>query len=122
VLPGVNLISLQKPREKIPADFPIVDWMDDCHDFADTAGLIEECDLVVSVDTAVAHLAGALGKETYNFVRYSGYWPWLAPSTLSNEHHSIWYSTMCLLRQPALHNWQKPIDSMVEILEHRVVA
>ena len=109
-LAGVNLISLQKPQEAIPAGFPIVDWMDECHDFADTAALVEALDLVISVDTAVAHLAGSLGKPVANFVRFSGYWPWLAlPEVAPTMTHSIWYPSMQLFRQPALANWQEPI-------------
>lgn len=109
-LDGVQLVSLQKPREEIPADFPILDFMDECHDFADTAALIESLDMVVSVDTAVAHLAGALGVPTVNFVRFSGYWPWLAPNIADMPSRSIWYPQMVLARQPALNDWAAPIE------------
>lgn len=115
---GVNLISLQKPRETIPEGFPIVaDWIEDCHDFADTAALVEVLDLVISVDTAVAHLAGALGKPVWNFVRFSGYWPWLAPSPCLVPEHSIWYPTMYLYRQSALNDWREPIACAVSRLQ-----
>lgn len=116
-LRGVNLISLQKDnREPIPDGLPIVDWTADLHDFADTAALIEELDLVISVDTSVAHLAGALGKPVWNFVRFSGYWPWLAPSVAPDPEHSIWYPSMKLLRQPALGNWAEPIERATNYL------
>jgi Tfp pilus assembly protein PilF len=122
-LPGVNLISLQKPAETIPNGFPITaDWIDDCHDFADTAALIEALDLVISVDTSVAHLAGALGKPVWNFVRFSGYWPWLAPSLLPNPHNAIWYPSMRLLRQPGLSNWVGPIETATAWLRSEVEA
>ncbi len=119
-VPGVSLVSLQKPQLPIPADFPIIDWMDECHDFRDTAALIDCLDVVVSVDTAVAHLAGAMGKETYNLVRYSGYWPWLAPDVAPSPAKAIWYPSMTLLRQPSLHNWQKPLEDLQKIIEAKV--
>jgi tetratricopeptide (TPR) repeat protein len=110
VMPGVNLISLQYPVEPILPDIPITDWMGDCHDFADTAALVDGLDLVISVDTSVAHLAGALGKPVWNFVRHSGYWPWLAPDAVpQGAEHSIWYPSMRLLRQQRLSDWQEPI-------------
>jgi tetratricopeptide (TPR) repeat protein len=108
-MPGVNLISLQKPQESL-GDMPITDWMDECHDFADTAALIEELDLVISVDTAVAHLAGAMGRPVWNFVRYSGYWPWCTADVVGNPEKAIWYPSMKLLRQPSLANWAEPIE------------
>jgi Tfp pilus assembly protein PilF len=119
-LAGVNLVSLQKPQEPIPEGFPITDWMDDCHDFADTAALIEALDLVISVDTAVAHLAGALGKPVMNFVRYSGYWPWLAPIAIESPTKSIWYPSMTLMRQPSLANWAQPIERMTAWLRQEL--
>ena len=115
--PEVTLVSLQKPRLPIPAGFPIVDWMDECHDFADTAALIDCLDVVVSVDTAVAHLAGAMGKQTYNLVRYSGYWPWLAPDVAPNPRKAIWYPSMTLLRQPTLNNWHEPLEELKTIIK-----
>jgi Tfp pilus assembly protein PilF len=112
-MPGVNLVSLQKPRIPGPADDGgprMVDWADELHDFADTAALIEALDLVISVDTAVAHLAGALGKPVWNFVRFSGYWPWLSAEAAGDPEKSIWYPTMKLVRQPSLANWAEPIE------------
>jgi Tfp pilus assembly protein PilF len=104
---GVNLISLQKPAEPTPPEMRVYDWTDELHDLADTAALISALDLVITVDTAVAHLAGALGMPVWNFVRFSGYWPWLAPG--NDPEHSIWYPSMRLLRQTALNDWAGPI-------------
>jgi Tfp pilus assembly protein PilF len=110
---SVNLVSLQKPREPVPTGLRISDWTDEIYDLADTADMIAALDLVISVDTAVAHLAGALGKQVWNFVRFSGYWPWLAGS----GEHSIWYpSNMKLLRQPKLGDWNTPITKAVAML------
>jgi Glycosyltransferase family 9 (heptosyltransferase)/Tetratricopeptide repeat len=121
-LTGVNLISLQKESEPVPDGFPLTaDWVDDCHDFADTAALIEALDLVISVDTAVAHLAGALGKPVWNFVRFSGYWPWLTAEAAGSPEHSIWYPSMTLLRQPRLMDWREPIARATKMLSERAM-
>lgn len=115
VMPGVNLISLQKPAEPTPPGMNVHDWTDELGDLADTASLIASLDLVISVDTAVAHLAGALGKPVWNFVRFSGYWPWRAESP-DNGEDSTWYPTMRLLRQPSLNDWSIPIATAVRDL------
>lgn len=119
-MPGVNLISLQKPAEWWPSKLNLIDWTDDIDDLADTAALIAELDLVISVDTAVAHLAGALGKPVWNFVRFSGYWPWLSPQAAGDPQKSIWYPSMRLFRQPALNDWGPCIDQAVADLRELV--
>jgi Tfp pilus assembly protein PilF len=119
-MPGVNLISLQKPVEPDTGGLNIVDWTDELDDLADTAALIESLDLVITVDTAVAHLAGALGKPCWNLVRFSGYWPWLAPEVLNDPSKSIWYPSMTLYRQPVLGDWVTPVRKIIENLEYLV--
>ena len=116
-LSGVNLISLQKPAEPTPPEMEVTDWTDELHDLADTAALIECLDLVITVDTAVAHLAGALGKPVWNLVRFSGYWPWLAPPSGRVSSHSIWYPSMTLYRQPALGDWSTPVNKVINDLK-----
>jgi hypothetical protein len=120
-LPGVRLVSLQKPAEPTPAEMRVVDWTDELDDLADTAELIEALDLIITVDTAVAHLAGALGKPVWNFVRFSGYWPWLAPGVAGDPAKSIWYPSMQLYRQPALNDWTTPIAKAVNDLANLVM-
>jgi hypothetical protein len=115
--PGVNLISLQKPlMERVPDDLELLDWTNELDDFADTAALIEALDLIISVDTAVAHLAGALGKRVWNLVRLSGYWPWLA-SDVCGSQHSIWYPSMRLYRQIGSTDWTRPVLEAAKDLE-----
>lgn len=121
-MPGVNLISLQKPAEPSPPEMGIIDWTEELHDLADTAALINELDLVITVDTAVAHLAGAMGKPVWNFVRFSGYWPWLSPQAAGDPQKSIWYPSMRLFRQPALNDWSEPIEHAVTDLRALVEA
>lgn len=73
-------------------------------DFADTAGVIENLDLVLTVDTAVAHLAGALGKPVWLLLAFAPTWRWLL-----GRDDSPWYPTARLFRQPEPGNWQEPL-------------
>jgi ADP-heptose:LPS heptosyltransferase len=74
-------------------------------DFADTAALIENLDLVVTVDTAVAHLAGALGKPVWILVPYVADWRWF-----QDREDSPWYPTARLFRQSASCDWAPVIE------------
>lgn len=77
-------------------------------DFADTAALIAEMDLVISVDTSVAHLAAAMGKPTWTLIPYVGTcWRWLLDRT-----DSPWYPTMTLFRQKRVGEWGPVIDDI----------
>lgn len=120
---GVNFYSLQLPATEHAAmeAMGVTDWMAEVEDFADTAALISTLDLVISVDTAVAHLAGALGKPVWNLVRWNGYWPWMLPGPNLPPSRSIWYPSMTLYRQPQLGDWHGPLDRMKDDLE-RLVA
>jgi hypothetical protein len=105
---GVALVSLQKEGGGAAVSrLGAFDTMGDVHDFLDTAQIIAELDLVISVDTAVAHLAGAMGKPVWNLVRFNGYWPWLR-----DDRTTPWYSSMSLYRQPRLGDWNEPINRM----------
>ena len=111
---GVQLYSLQKRHwddPRLMAKLWIVDMMDGVNDFYDTAALIAGLDLVISVDTAVAHVAGAMGVPVWNLVRFSGYWPWMRETG-----RTAWYESMRLYRQPALGDWDTPIKQMAEDL------
>jgi ADP-heptose:LPS heptosyltransferase len=74
------------------------------HDFADTAALIENLDLLITVDTAVAHLAGALDKPVWMLLKFRPDWRWLL-----DRSDSPWYPTMRLFRQPNRNDWDTPI-------------
>jgi ADP-heptose:LPS heptosyltransferase len=78
----------------------VVDLRRDLQDFADTAAVLERMDLVISVDTAVAHLAGALARPLWVMLPFAADWRWLEERT-----DSPWYPTARLFRQPAFGDW-----------------
>jgi len=100
-LPGVTLFSLQKGRAELPADLPLVDLAPELADVADTAAAISALDLVVTVDTSVAHLAGALGHPVWILLHQVSDWRWL-----TRREDSPWYPTARLFRQNARGDWQ----------------
>jgi ADP-heptose:LPS heptosyltransferase len=83
-----------------PAGMEVTDPMDTVHDFADTAAVIANLDVVISVDTSVAHLAGAMGKPVFLLDRYDNCWRWLHGRT-----DSPWYPSMTIFRQPRPGDW-----------------
>ena len=78
-------------------------------DFADTAGAIASLDAVIAVDTAVAHLAGAMGKPLFLLLPFAADFRWLR-----ERQDSPWYPTARLYRQPSFGDW----DSVIELLRH----
>jgi len=113
---GANFISLQKDEAAVqaaapPAGLSMHDPTDELTDFADTAALIEALDLVITVDTAVAHLAGALGKPVWILNRHDACWRWLA-----GREDSPWYSTARLFRQPRPGDWDSVIAKVAAAL------
>ncbi|TWH47593.1 tetratricopeptide repeat protein [Sporomusa sp. KB1] len=104
-IPGVTFYSLQKGEAGQEAHTPpsgmrLIDLTDAIDDFADSAALIMNLDLVISVDTAVAHLAGALGKPVWTLLPAAGEWRWLL-----DRSDTPWYPTMRLFRQRAPGDW-----------------
>jgi Flp pilus assembly protein TadD len=113
-VPDVTFVSLQKgpPAAQIaslPETLRPVDWTTELTDFADTAALTDCLDLVITVDTAVAHLAGALGKPLWIASRFDGCWRWL-----EGRDDSPWYPTARLFRQSEPATWGSVIDRMAE--------
>ncbi len=92
----------------------LIDLTEKLNDFADTAGLIENLDLVISVDTAVAHLAGAMGKPVWVLLGHVPAWRWLL-----DRPDSPWYPTMRLFRQPTMGDWNTPIAQLAAALRER---
>ena len=108
--PGVTFVSLQK--DSVAGDKPdLVDVTDQLHDFGDTAALIERLDLVISVDTAVAHLGGAMGKPTWVMLGYAADWRYL-----QDRPDCPWYPSMRLFRQPESGDWHSVVTRMAATL------
>lgn len=110
---GVRFYSLQKgsgalTQSAAPAGMVIEDLAPQLNDFADTAAAIEQLDLVITVDTAVAHLAGALGKPVWTLIYSPTEWRWLL-----GRDDSPWYPTMRLFRQAAEEQEWPPVIERV---------
>lgn len=115
LLAGANAhwISLQKTDDtakQLPSQqYPrLVDWMVESKDFADTAALIESLDLVISVDTAVAHLAAAMGKRVWLLNRYAGCWRWLR-----DRNDSPWYPGLQIFNQRSRGTWTEVLERVL---------
>ncbi len=114
-VPGVRFISLQKGAEgegqlhhlrSMGWSGPVIeDLTVHLHDFADTAALIANLDLVISVDTSTAHLAAAMGKPTWILNRFDTCWRWL-----TGRDDSPWYPSVRLYRQPAPGAWTPVVE------------
>ena len=112
---GVSFYSLQKEVSEADRALlnqtSIVDLSPHFGDFADTAAAIAKLDLVISVDTAVAHLAGALGKPVWILLAFSPDWRWLL-----EREDSPWYPTARLFRQHQRGDWENVFDRVAEAL------
>ena len=118
-LPGIRLVSLQKGAgiEQLQQAGVRVEELGPAYDegdFAETAAVIAALDLVISCDTAIAHLAGALGKPTWVALQHAAEWRWL-----TGRDDSVWYPTMRLFRQPANGDWQSVFAAMAQNLAAR---
>jgi hypothetical protein len=118
---GVQFFSLQKGEPasqalRPPEGLPLIDMTADLDDFADTAAFIANLDLVISVDTAIVHLAGALGKPVWMLNRFDTCWRWLL-----DRDDSPWYPTLRQFRQPSPGDWTS-VMQMVRAAMQRLAA
>jgi len=109
---NLQFFSLQKGEPSTQAaDAPhgmqLVDMTSDLHDFEDTAALVTNLDLVITVDTSVAHLTGALAKPVWILSRFDGCWRWL-----NGREDSPWYPTVRLFHQRAPGAWDEVIERL----------
>ena len=113
-VPGVEFHSLQVGEAAVAqiADDPrIADHAGELFDFQETAALVEQLDLVISVDTSMVHLAGALGKPVWMFNRYNTCWRWMLDRT-----DSPWYPAMRIFRQQTFGDWQPVVAEVAHAL------
>jgi tetratricopeptide (TPR) repeat protein len=111
---GVSFYSLQKgaaAASDLPPGLRITDWTEELQDFAETAAFIANLDLVISIDTAVAHLAGAMAKPVWTLIRHPGEWRWL-----EEREDSPWYPGMRLFRQSPGEPWTEVLARVAEAL------
>ena len=117
-VPGVRFVSLQKGEatqpqiHALPAELRPLDPMDAAQDFADTAAIVDALDLVITVDTSMAHLAGALGKPVWILSRYDACWRWLR-----ERDDSPWYPRARLFQQRAPGDWDEVIARVARALD-----
>jgi tetratricopeptide (TPR) repeat protein len=113
MLPGVQLFSLQKgePAAELKAYQSVVDLAQLLDDFADTAVAVAELDLVIMTDSAVAHLAGAMGRPVWVLLGYDPAWFWLTDRT-----DSPWYGSLRLFRPRGLGDWTSVFDAAAAAL------
>jgi hypothetical protein len=103
---GVSFVSLQ-PGVAPPPCLAMADWTAELPDFAATAALVAGLDRVISVDTAVAHLAGALGRPVWLLNRFAPCWRWEL-----GRADSPWYPTLLQFRQPAPGDWASVVAAV----------
>jgi hypothetical protein len=113
---GVSFVSLQKGAPAAQAADPpppmaLFDYTAELADFADTAALVENLDLVISVDTSVAHLAGAMARPVWLLNRFDTCWRWLL-----DRQDSPWYPTLRLFRQTTPGDWTSVIADLRQAL------
>lgn len=122
LLPGIEYFCLQKEirtadREALATHPEIRSFEAELRDFGDTAALIEQMDLVISVDTSVAHLAGALGKEVWILLPRVPDWRWLL-----ERSDSPWYDSARLFRQPQAGDWDSVLRDVRDRLRKRFLG
>lgn len=121
-IPGVDFHSIQwGPRaaelEPHLKRQNVSSMTDKLTDFAETAAIIDQVDLIISIDSAVAHLAGALGKPVWTILPFGGEWRWLF-----RREDSPWYPNMRLFRQPILGDWRPVFQRIGTLLTQMASA
>ncbi len=105
--PGIEFHSLQVDPPAGPCPLAMIDWRADLKSFADTAALMASLDLVISVDTAAAHLAGALGKPVWLLLSDNACWRWGRADARCD-----WYPSMRVFRQASFGDWRAPLEEV----------
>ncbi len=103
--PAVEFFKLQVDARGASVPLAMTDWSAELNTFADTAALMHSLDLVISVDTAAAHLAGALGKPVWLLLSENACWRWGRATETTP-----WYPAMRIFRQARLGDWRVPLE------------
>ncbi|WP_320174714.1 tetratricopeptide repeat-containing glycosyltransferase family protein [Maridesulfovibrio sp.] len=119
-IPGVSIYSLQKgpetkQREEFGCGVLVRDLGNGCEDFADTAKVMGQLDLIITVDTSVAHLAGALNIPVWVAIPYNPDWRWMR-----KRKDSPWYPSMTLFRQKSPGDWSIVFNNMLAALKEKL--
>jgi Flp pilus assembly protein TadD len=116
---GINWIGLQKgpaaaqaSRDLLPRNFSLTNWGEEFIDFSDTAAAVDCLDLIISIDTSVAHLAGAMGKPVWILLPIVPDWRWML-----ERSQTPWYPTMHLFRQSKARGWPYVVAHLSSALE-----
>lgn len=115
-MPRVSFVSLQNTPltdvEKVSAErLGLLDVSSELRDFTDTAALIARLDLVISVDTSVLHLTGALGRSAWALLKHTPHWPWML-----DREDCPWYPGMHLFRQQRRDDWAGVLERVAVVL------
>jgi hypothetical protein len=121
-IPGCSFVSLQlgppaAQMQTLPEGAVLLDVSGRMHDWADTADLIRGLDLVIAVDTAVAHLAAALGRPVWMLNRFDSCWRWFL-----DRDDTPWYPSMRQFRQTARGDWAGVIERVQQALTERAAT
>jgi hypothetical protein len=112
-VPRLARVGLQRPpcERTAPSGLLDADWGEQIGDFSDLAAMLAALDLVITVDTAIAHLAGALGRPTLVLLPYAPDWRWLL-----GREDSPWYRSARLFRQPQPNDWGTAVEAVARAL------
>lgn len=117
----LSCVNLQKDlsiveRSSVKEDRFVMDHSELLTDFSQTAALCSQLDLIICVDTSVAHLAAAMGKEVWILLPFSPDWRWML-----NKEDSVWYEKVRLYRQSTLNDWTEPLRKVKVDLRERII-
>jgi hypothetical protein len=115
-IPEVTFYSLQRGQRHqdladLPSDIHVKDLEPQLGDFGDVAVIVDQLDLVISVDSPAAHIAGALGKEAWTLLSHAADWRWM----LEGET-TPWYPTISLFRQSRTDDWSSVVERVAKAL------
>ena len=121
-LPGITYFSLQRgaaaaEAARPPSGMTVVDLSPELAGFSDDAALISNLDLVISINTATAHLAGAMGRRVWTLAQFPPDWRWLL-----GRDDSPWYPTMRIFRRGKSESWESVIGRVSQALGRLVIA